>query len=124
MAWWHGNLQNLTGHVKLRESLFKTVWLQNHLVGYICAAKVKVYGLFRFLCINLAYSDHTTFLQEQGQWISIAIVAHPQGGAHTLRVKLKIIFNSFSKTKDWIIIVTHTWDCASPKDSKAVQKNG
>lgn len=83
MAWWHGNLQNFTGHVKLRESLFKTVWLQNHLVGYICAAKVKVYRLLRLLCIDLAYGDHTTFFQEQSQWISIAIVAHSQCGAHT-----------------------------------------
>lgn len=87
MAWWHGNLQNLTGHVQLRESFFKTVWLQNHLVGHVCAAKVKVYGFLGLLCVNLAYGDHTTFLQEQSQWISISIVAHSQGGAHTLMIK-------------------------------------
>lgn len=50
-----------------------------HLVCDIGAAKLKVNWLFWFLCVDLANCHHATLLQEQGQRVTVPLVAHPQG---------------------------------------------
>lgn len=52
-----------------------------YLIRDIDAAKVKINGLFGFLCVDLADGHHPAFLQEQGQWVAVARVTHTQGRA-------------------------------------------
>ena len=58
-------------------STYKKI-IKVYLVCDIAAAEVKINGLLRFLCVDLADSHHPTFFQEQGERVAIAHVTHPQ----------------------------------------------
>lgn len=57
--------------------------VKSHLVGDVGAAELKVNGLLWFLCVDLTHSHHPALLQEQGQRVAVAHVAHPQGCSHS-----------------------------------------
>lgn len=102
-----------------------------YLVCDIGAAELKVNWLFWFLRVELAHSHHAALLQEQGQRVTISLVAHPQGCRYscnnntreiiktTMAKKMKLVNCPLSNQVSFIF----TWHCASSKDIETVQQN-
>lgn len=55
---------------------------QQYLVSDVAATELKVNWLFWFLCVDLADSHNSTLLQEEGQGVTVPLVAHSQGSRY------------------------------------------